>query len=203
MSGTPWQGALSTHPRQFLPPDCSQTLTQGFLSHGLALPHKFWRPLLLQCQILLINKYCKALCLSPILRQQLAQVSLFILENNTFPKGNTANISDCWGLGHGKDTELTFPLSASPGIAVLLNPIPPPSLSLDIPFRLLLLSSRLSTFFSPKPGFSLILIPFLNSFIKDKTKQLQANFVFPGKGNSQSTRGHQHSSGVLFMDSKI
>lgn len=126
-------------------------LTQGFLSHVLALPHKFWMPLLLQCQILLISKYCKALCLSHILQQQLAQVSLFIL--NTSPKGNTANISDCWGLGHWKDTELTFPRSASLGIAVLLNPIPPSSLSLDNPFRVLLLSSRISSFFHSKARF--------------------------------------------------
>lgn len=188
------------HPRQFLPPDCSPTLTQGSLSHVLALPHKFWMPLSLQCQILLINKYCNTLCLSHILQKQLAQVSLFIL--STFPKGKTANISVCWGLGHGKDTELTFPLSASLGIAILLNPIPTSSLSLDIPFRLLLLSSRISSFFSQKPGFSLILILFLNSFIIDKTKQLQVNFVFPGKRNSQSTRGHQHNSVFPFIDSK-
>lgn len=151
MSGTLWQRALRTDPRQFLPPDCSQTLTQGFLSHVLALPYKFWMPLLLQCQILLINKYCKALHLSHILQQQLAQVSLFIL--NTSSKRNTANISDCWGLGHGKDTELTFPLSASLGIAVLLNPIPLSTLSLDIPFRVLLLSSRISSFFQSKARF--------------------------------------------------
>lgn len=65
---------------------------------------------------------CKALHLSHIPQQQLAQVSLFIL--NTLPRGNTANISDCWGLGHGEDAELTSTLSASLGIAVLLNPIP-------------------------------------------------------------------------------
>lgn len=39
----------------------------------------------------------------PYPAQQLALVSLFTL--NTFPKGNTANISDCRGLGHGKRTQ--------------------------------------------------------------------------------------------------
>lgn len=65
-------------------------LTQGFLSR-FSLASQ-----ILEAFVAPVSN-CKALHLSHILQQKLAQVSLFIL--NTFPKGNTANISaGVWGM---------------------------------------------------------------------------------------------------------
>lgn len=102
MSGTPRQRSTE-HPPQAVPSSrlLSQRLTQGLLSYVLALPYKSWMSLLLECQMLLINKYCKALHLTHILQQQFPQVSLFILENNTFSKGKDSKylpVAGVWDM---------------------------------------------------------------------------------------------------------
>lgn len=206
MSGTPRQRSTE-HPPQAVPSSrlLSQRLTQGLLSYVLALPYKSWMSLLLECQMLLINKYCKALHLIHILQQQFPQVSLFILENNTFSKGKDSKylpVAGVWDMVRTHSIHFLYqPLS---DISFSYTIQPHPSIPTCVwTFHSGYCFSCSSTFLSLKPGLSLILIPPYSGWSCLKTKQLQVNFVFPETGNSQSTRGHHHSSGFLFMDSKI
>lgn len=93
MSGAPGQRSTEPPPQAVPSSDCARRGWLRVCSYVLASPYKSWMSLLLEYQTLLINKYYKALCLIHILQQQFPQISLFILQNNTSSKGETANIS--------------------------------------------------------------------------------------------------------------